>query len=159
VATPVDAPTSPRCPAHQRAAVATCRRCGTFLCDECIELLDEAAWCASCVALVGPRSGPLPPGLLGVSALVLLGMLSTGAAFLPFFPSVLTFPRWLLLGLSGVAGLWVSTRVLQRIARGQAPRRARLLARCTRWLATVNLLFFLLSLAWGLFLLRGLLRG
>jgi hypothetical protein len=119
-------------------------------------LLDEEAWCASCVALVGPRSGPLPPGLLGVSALVLLGMLSTGAAFLPFFPSVLTFPRWLLLGVSGVAGLWVPTRVLQRM---QAPRRARLLARCTRWLAAVNLLFFLLSLAWGLFLLRGLQRG
>ncbi len=148
------APASPRCPAHQRVAVATCARCGTFLCGECTELLGEAAYCASCAALVAPQVGPIPLGLLAVSGLVLLGMLSTAAAFLPFFPSILSFPRWVLLGASGVAGLWVPTRVLHRIDSGRGPRRARLLARCTRWLASVNLLVFLLSLAWMLFLLR-----
>lgn len=147
-------PASPRCPAHQRAAVATCARCGTFLCGECIELLGEAAYCASCAAIVGPREGPLPPSLLVVSGLVLLGMLSTAAAFLPFFPSILSFPRWILLGVSGVAGLWVPTRWIHRIDKGLGPRRARPLAWSMRWLAGVNLAFFLLSLAWMLFLLR-----
>ncbi|HEX8823700.1 MAG TPA: B-box zinc finger protein [Archangium sp.] len=153
------APASPRCPAHQRAAVATCVRCGTFLCGECTELLGEAAYCASCAALVGPQLGRLPWSLLGVSGLVLLGMLSSGAAFLPGFPSLLSFPRWLLLGVSGVLGLWVPTRLIHRIDSGRGPRRARLLARCTRWFAVVNLLFFLLSLAWALWLLRTLPRS
>lgn len=148
------APASPRCPTHQRPAVATCVRCGTFLCGECTELLDDAAYCASCVAIVAPRFGPIPRSLLAVSGLVLLGMLSTAAAFLPGFPSLLSFPRWLLLGVSGALGLWVPTRVLHRIDQEQAPRRARLLARGTRWLAVVNLFFFLLSLAWMLVLLR-----
>jgi hypothetical protein len=154
--TPVDPPasTSPRCPAHQRAAVATCARCGTFLCGECTELLGESAYCACCVALVGRQSGPPPPALLVVSGAVLLGVFSIGAAFLPFPPRVLRLSLWVLLGVSGVAGLWVPTRVLHRIDAGQGPRRARFLARCTRWLAVVNLLFFLLSLAWGLLLLR-----
>jgi hypothetical protein len=135
--------------------VATCARCGTFLCGDCIELLGEAALCASCAAIVARQEGPIPVGLLVVSGLVLLGMLSTAAAFLPFFPSILSLPRWILLGVSGVVGLWVPTRVLHRIDSGQGPRRARFLARCTRWLASVNLLFFLLSLGWMLFLLRG----
>ncbi|HLM42986.1 MAG TPA: hypothetical protein VK458_03910 [Myxococcaceae bacterium] len=88
-----------------------------------------------------------------MAGLVLLGMLSTVAAFLPGFPSVLSLPRWVLLGVSGVLGLWVPTRLLHRIERGQGPRRARLLALGTRGLAFVNLLFFLLSLAWVLVLL------
>jgi len=142
------------CPSHQRAAVATCARCGTFLCGECTELLGDAAYCASCVALVAPGFGPIPRALLAVSGLVLLGMLSTVAAFLPGFPSVLSLPRWLLLGVSGALGIWVPTRVLHRIERGAGPRRARLLALGTRGLAVVNLLFFLLSLAWVLVLLH-----
>jgi hypothetical protein len=153
------APASPRCPTHQRAAVATCVRCGTFLCGECTELLGEAAYCASCAALVAPQLGPLPWRLLAVSALVLLGMFSTAAAFLPGFPSLFSFPRWVLLGVSGGLGLWVPTRLLHLIDSGRGPRRARLLARCTRWLAAVNLLFFLLSLAWALWLIHGLPPG
>jgi hypothetical protein len=136
--------------------VATCTRCGTFLCGECTELLGEAAYCASCAALLAPRFGPISPRLLAVSGLVLLGTLSTVAAFLPGFPALFALPRWLLLGVSGVWGLWLPTRELRRIDRGQGPQRARLLARCTRWLAAVNLLFFLLSLAWGAWLLRAI---
>lgn len=49
---------SARCPAHQRAAVATCVRCGTFLCGECTELLGDAAYCASCVAFVRAHAAP-----------------------------------------------------------------------------------------------------
>jgi B-box zinc finger len=76
VTTSVDPPTStsPRCPAHQRSAVATCARCGTFLCGDCTELRGEDAWCASCVALVGPRSGFRWRRLLWGAALVLLGL-------------------------------------------------------------------------------------
>ncbi|WP_257462817.1 B-box zinc finger protein [Archangium lipolyticum] len=150
------ASTSPRCPTHQRVAVATCTRCGTFLCGECTELLGEVAYCASCAALLGPQHGPIPLRLLGVSGLVLLGMLSTLAAFFPFLPASFAIPRWVLLGVSGALGLWVPTQELRRIDRGQGPRRARPIARCTRWLAAVNLFFFLLSLAWGAWLIRAM---
>ncbi|HSP79610.1 MAG TPA: hypothetical protein VLQ93_13825 [Myxococcaceae bacterium] len=63
---------SPRCPVHERAAVATCARCGTVLCGECTELLGEAAYCASCLSHVR-RGRRLPRGLsLGLGLLFLL---------------------------------------------------------------------------------------
>jgi len=65
---------SPRCPVHERAAVATCARCGTFLCGDCTELLGEAAYCVSCLSRVR-RGRRLPRGLLLVLGLGLLFLL------------------------------------------------------------------------------------
>ena len=76
MAPPPDLPafTSPRCPSHQRAAVATCVRCGTFLCGECTELLGEAASCASCIAFVR-KHGAASRALQGVFGLGLVALL------------------------------------------------------------------------------------
>jgi hypothetical protein len=54
--------------------VATCARCGTFLCGECTELLGEAAYCAPCLSRVRRRRR-LPRGFLlglGLGLLFLL---------------------------------------------------------------------------------------
>lgn len=77
------ASSGPRCPPHQRAAVATCLRCGTFLCGECTELLGEAAYCASCLTFLqrhGPSSRALLWGVLGLGLAGLLALYWLSAA-------------------------------------------------------------------------------
>jgi hypothetical protein len=40
------------------AAVATCARCGGFLCGECTEVVGEAPYCAPCVAILKRDAKP-----------------------------------------------------------------------------------------------------
>jgi hypothetical protein len=144
------APASPRCPAHQQAAVATCTRCGTFLCGECTELLGEAAWCASCVDFLR-KHGPSSGGVRAALGLDLAGLLSLPlCVFLARFglspvsfehgvPLLLPVFNLLVFGL----GLGLSARELRRIRAGEASLQGRALARWVRGLAWVNLVFFL----------------
>lgn len=71
----------PHCPPHERAAVATCVRCGAFLCGECTELLGEEAYCGACATLVRTRGGP-SKGLKRVFALQLAALLAVLVATL-----------------------------------------------------------------------------
>lgn len=103
---PVPDPTafaSARCPAHQRAAVATCVRCGTFLCGECTELLGEAAYCAACVAFV--RAHAAPSQLLKV-------MIGLEVIALASIPLVMLLP---VRALVRVGEAVVAVAILQRV--------------------------------------------
>ena len=137
----------PSCPEHQRLAVATCSRCGTFLCGDCTELLEEAAYCAACLPLVR-RQAAFPRALHVALGLDMLGLLllvlsipGLGVGASRFFPVWVAQPV-----LAGV-GLGLSIRVLRRIRRGEAPRRARPLAWFALLLAVLNVLIFLLGMA------------
>ncbi len=129
----------PSCPLHQRLAVATCSRCGTFLCGECTELLEEAAYCAGCLPLVRQQAA-FPRALFVALGLGVLGLLALALSVSGFF--VFRFAQPVLAGVS----LGLSIRVLRRIRRGEAPRRARPWAWATLALAVFNVLVFLLGL-------------
>lgn len=94
---------SARCPAHQRAAVATCVRCGTFLCGECTELLGDAAYCASCIAFV--RAHAAPSQLLKV-------MLGLEVIALASIPLVMLLP---VRALVRVGDALLAVAILQRV--------------------------------------------
>jgi hypothetical protein len=130
--------------------VATCARCGTFLCGECTELLGEAAYCADCVDFLR-RKGPSSRAVRAV-----FGLQLTSILFLPLCAILATFglspvsfehglpPLPLLLNLLAFGtGLWLAGGELRRIARGEASSQGRALARWAHGLAWVNLVFFL----------------
>jgi hypothetical protein len=125
----------PRCAKHPDvAAVAPCVRCGTFLCGGCTELLREEAYCAGCVTWLRLHAPPsrVVKGLIGlnIAALILLPLLCLPVLNL----------------IAIVLGLWLPSRELDRIRRGEGPLRGMLQARVAYWLAWVNLLLVLL---WG----------
>lgn len=159
--------TSPRCPSHQRAAVATCVRCGGFLCGECTELLGESAYCASCLAFVrehGTASRALRWTFgLGIVALltVPLAMLLPVNVVVDMGQATLVIPILrrlpVLNGLAAGLGFWLASRELRRLERVDSASSARSWARWTRGLSWLNLacvllqLFLLLRLVLGFF--------
>jgi hypothetical protein len=116
--------------------VASCVRCGTFLCGACTELLQEAAYCADCVDWLR-RNGKPSRGVQGILALGGVGIL--------FFLLIPMVPPLLNLVAASLA-LWVPTRELRRIRRGEGPLRGTLQAQVARWLGAVNLAMVLF---WG----------
>ena len=140
------ASSSPRCPPHQRAAVATCVRCGTFLCGECTELLGESAYCASCATFL-QRNGSSSRAIWGVFGLGLAGLLALPfsiilSGFFWFGPWLLLLVPWLNV-LAGLFGPWLPLRELRRIARGESSRRGRAPSWWALWLALANLVIAL----------------
>ncbi|KFE68008.1 hypothetical protein [Hyalangium minutum] len=102
-------PAGARCANHpEAAAVASCARCGTFLCGACTELLGEAASCASCLALL--HKGAVPPRRMKV-------ILALNVLVLVTFPLLGALPLQNL--VMSVLGLWVGTRERRRIRESQ----------------------------------------
>jgi hypothetical protein len=137
-------PVGPRCGKHPEvAAVAPCTRCGTFVCGPCTEVLGEAAYCADCVTWLRHNGPPsrVVKGLIGLSIVALLS-----APLLCFLP--------VLNVLAAALGLWLPTRELDRIRRGEGPLRGLRQARVARWLAGANLLLTLLWIAGFLYAWR-----
>jgi hypothetical protein len=131
--------------------VATCARCGTFLCGECTELLVDTAWCATCAELV--RRGHATS--LSLKLALCLDLL--GLASIPFRLGSLLLPL-----LAAVLGLSLSARELRRLGPAHLPSRARTFALWVRRLAWANLalftlavLAFLLLQAWFAYVARG----
>lgn len=120
--------------------MASCARCGTFLCGACTEVMGEAAWCADCVAWVRKNGAPSR----AVKWLIALGVLGIVA-----FP-LLLFLAPVLNVVAAALGLWLPTRELRRILRGEGPMRGLRQARVARALGALNLLLVLL---WGFALL------
>ncbi len=164
MATATDQPafTTPRCPAHQRAAVSTCVRCGTFLCGECTELLGEASYCASCVAVVRK---------LGAASLALRLALGLELIALASIPLVMLLPLRVMIrvgesafvlsllqrvpvlnGLAAGFGFWSASRERRYLARAGLP--PTMLTRWIRGLAWVHLGFVVLQ---AVLLIKGLL--
>ena len=134
---PIPVPLGARCASHPDApAVATCTRCGAFLCGACTELRGEGAWCAACVEFLKRET---PPSR-AVKVFIGLGILG-----------IVTWPMFLFIpvpnGLFAVLGLWISLRELGRIRRGEASPRGRTQARVALGLACANALPVLLLLA------------
>lgn len=121
--------------------MASCARCGTFLCGTCIEVMGEEAYCAGCVAWLH-QNGPVSR-----TVQVLIALEMAGIAGLPL---CVLFPFPVLHLLIGGSGLWVSTRELRRIQRGEGPLRGARQAKVGRVLALVNLT---LAVVWAAALL------
>lgn len=116
--------------------MAPCSRCGTFLCGECTEVVDEAAWCADCVEWLR-RNGPTSPQVK-----VFIGLGIAGIILSP----LCSFLGLVINAAVGGFGVAVATRELRRIRRGEGPLRGTLQAQVARGLAVVNLLLALLWL-------------
>lgn len=126
-------------------AVAPCTRCGTFLCGACTEVMAEAAYCADCIAWLN-KNGPVSRVVQGLIVASLLGFLCLplGVFFFPVYNLVV-----------GVLGLWLPTRELRRIRRGEGPLRGVRQAQVARVLAGLNLVLALLALAAIVYFLKG----
>lgn len=139
---PTPVPLGARCASHpEAAAVATCARCGTFLCGACTELRGEGAWCAPCVEVLKQEA---PPSR-AVQVCIGLGIFGIVSA-----PVCLGLPMFSLLAV--MLGLPISLIELRRIRRGEAPLRGRTQARVALGLACVNgvpVLMLLAVLAWS----------
>ncbi|QSQ20855.1 hypothetical protein JY651_37355 [Pyxidicoccus parkwayensis] len=126
------APGGARCASHPDvAAVATCARCGGFLCGDCTEVVGESPYCEPCVGM--SRREARPSRVVQAA----LGLNLLGIACLPC---------WLGLPLptlvAGVAGFVLGLRELRRIHRGEGPERGRAQARVTLLLGVLNLVLF-----------------
>jgi hypothetical protein len=121
--------------------VATCARCGSFLCGDCTEVVGESPYCAPCVAVL--RREGRPSWVVQVA----LGLNVLGLACLPC-SLVLPLPTL----VAGLAGVVLATRELRRIHRGEGPLRGLTQARVTRALGWGNLVLstaWMLALAWA----------
>ena len=134
-------PTGARCANHpDTAAVATCARCGSFLCGDCTELVGESPYCAPCVGVL--RRDAKPSRVVQVA----LGLNVLGLACLP---CSLGLPLPTL--VAGLAGVVLSTRELRRIRLGEGPPRGLTQARVVCALGCINLglsVAWLVGLAW-----------
>jgi hypothetical protein len=117
--------------------VAPCSRCGTFLCGDCTEVVDEAAWCADCMEWLR-RNGP--------TSRLVKWCIGLGIAGIVLSP-LCTILGLVINAVVGGVGVTVSTRELRRIRRGEGPLRGTMQAHVARVLAVVNLLLALLWLA------------
>jgi hypothetical protein len=134
------------CGNHASApAVATCRRCGLFLCDACVVIEDDQGYCASCVAL-----RQAAPSLMARASVVLpLSALACAvAAFigteLAAIAGLLGGPLW----VGGVAAVVVERR---RLREHPDAVRSRLWLRAGAWFSVLGFLGFVptaLMLLW-----------
>ncbi|ATB44936.1 hypothetical protein [Corallococcus macrosporus] len=110
------------------AAVATCARCGTFLCGDCLELAGETPYCAPCVGVLRREARP---------SRVIQVALALNVAGLACLPCSLALPLPTL--VAGLAGVVLGLRELRRIARGEGAARGRTQAQVTAALGWLNL--------------------
>ncbi len=127
-------------------AVAPCTRCGTFLCGACTEVMGEAAYCADCIAWLH-KNGPVSRAVQGLIVAGVGGILCVPLGLLFLFPVINL--------VVGVLGLWLPTRELRRIRRGEGPLRGMRQAHVARVLAAVNLVLALLGGAGVIYLAFG----
>jgi len=157
---------APLCPPHQRSAVTTCVRCGTFLCGECTELLGDAAVCASCLPLLRAHGSASLALKLAFGLCVAAMMSAPFALLLPLHVKVDTERALFVLpllrrlpvlnALAAGAGWVLAARELRRLGLGARPSPAGTLARWTRVLAWLNFGFVLLQAFLVLRLVLGL---
>lgn len=96
--------TGPRCGQHpDTAAVATCARCGSFLCGECTEVVGESPYCAPCVDVLKRDVKP---------SRVVQGALALNVLGLACLPCSLALPLPTL--VAGVCGVVLGARELKR---------------------------------------------
>lgn len=127
--------TGARCASHPDvAAVATCARCGNFLCGDCTELAGESPYCAPCVVVLRREAKP---------SRVVQVALALNVVGLVCLPCSLALPLPTL--VAGLAGVVLAGRELRRIGRGQGAERGRTQARVVLSLGGLNLG---LSTAW-----------
>jgi hypothetical protein len=129
--------TGARCAAHASvAAVDVCKRCGRFLCGDCVELVGEDAYCAECRGRL-----EAPASWVGVAALT-----TAGAGWLTFGLATFVWPPAGLMALP-VPFVALAMALIEglRIRGGTASRRGRRFV-AGSVVASVPLLFALFAL-------------
>lgn len=142
-------PSGARCGTHPEiAAVDLCKRCGRFLCGECIELVGEDAYCEPCAQRVEAPA----------SALAKAAMIVAGVAWLLFgaFSFALRAPLFLVLlvlvpGPSALAATVMGMVEWRRIKRGETSARGKRWVVVALVVATPLFLLMTAMVAYGLF--------
>ena len=150
-------PAGARCATHAEvAAVDVCQRCGKFLCGDCIELVSDDSFCADCAARV----------TVGASRLAKAGLITAGVSWLCFgaFALGVRSPPFTLLlvavpGPGALAALVIALIEWRRMKAGLAPAKGRPWVIATTAVAAPLFLLALALLAFGLFILFGLIMG
>lgn len=107
-----------RCATHpQDAAVEVCRRCGSFVCGSCLQLLASGVFCPPCYERSNASAKASPQAI----ASLVLGLVGLNCMFVP-----------------GVVGLVLAQKELRRIEEGSSPEAGRNLARGGRILGWIN---------------------
>lgn len=88
---------SAQCGNHPNApAVATCRRCGAFVCESCLTLVGDEAYCAACAARRQAPATPRARNAVWLPLFALLSLSSVGLFHTPLqLVSFLGAPLWL----------------------------------------------------------------
>jgi hypothetical protein len=149
------APAGAVCAQHPDAsAVATCLRCGSFLCDGCVLIHDEDAYCADCLRTLssGPASR-LARASVGLAATALV-FNAAGFGLAPMFGTdavVVAIGVAFLLALVA-AGISLFERArISRFAAPPAGRRWTLAALILCAVPLAEVLLFLVSMGAGYF--------
>src|SRR5205814_107952 len=120
-----------RCAVHpESGAVDVCKRCGKFLCGECVELVGEDAYCAECARPLKVRASRLARTALGTQ-LAAWGLLLLSCLAIGFVRGLVGFAIMLAVGPVSFASLIMSVIELVRIRRGSASRRGKRFAVAT----------------------------
>lgn len=114
-----------RCGNHPAVpAVDLCQRCGTFLCGDCVELIDETVYCPHCFQRLGAGDSPSVASRLSL----VLGFVGLLWGFLP-----------------GIVGLGIAAWELRQIRAGRSSARGLRYARYARILGLINFGLFCLA--------------
>lgn len=118
----------------QVTAVEVCTRCGSFLCGECVDYLDDTtAYCAPCLGLVSAKVSLRAKGSLVLSAGgvvgMLLGLVVRGRSGLALWGVAIP---------TGFVGLALAIQELRSITRHEASAAGRSIASFARWVGVVH---------------------
>jgi hypothetical protein len=143
------------CGAHRDApAVATCLRCGRFLCDACVVIQKEETYCVDCVHTLS-REGPsrLAKVAIGLTAAA-YGIGAVPFALVTLFDAPLSaMALAVLMPPAAIAAIVVASIERGRIRRMESPIRGRHLALAARVLSAL-LLFAVVALLLSMHLHR-----
>ncbi|MBK7863631.1 MAG: hypothetical protein IPJ65_34495 [Archangiaceae bacterium] len=143
-------PSAARCGEHPEvAAVDVCKRCGRFLCGDCVELVGEDAYCAACAAKVAL---PLSKVARLAVALALFGWGVVGVAVLTSREHPLGVLAVLLPGPAGLVAMVVAVLEWRRARRAHGEQRSQRVAFVALVLAAPLFLLMSVLVAYGVFM-------
>jgi hypothetical protein len=109
-------PAGARCGVHADvAAVDVCKRCGRFLCGECVQLVEEDAYCADCEKRID--KSPSRMAYVTGGTAIATWILTLGAVAVPLVGGLAL--------LASLATLGLGVSELMRIRLRETPRKGR----------------------------------
>ncbi|MBI3184441.1 MAG: hypothetical protein HYZ28_20085 [Myxococcales bacterium] len=146
-------PVTGRCARHPSdAAVELCRRCGGFLCGECIQLHADEPYCEDCLKVVlRPESRRSLVAVALATASAVLGFYGLVAAAVLLATEVKGGPLFVMPAYApGVAGMVMGYQERAKVRTGEAARKGRIYADAAVYLGWADVVMAAISAFLGL---------